>query len=57
MRMILDIIIGATVGGVLGFGHYKLVSCPTGACPLTRNPWITTIYGMALGALFASNSR
>ncbi len=57
MRMILTIIIGATAGGVLGFGYYKLVGCPTGACPLTRHPWITTIYGMALGALFASSFR
>ncbi|MCI0537477.1 MAG: DUF6132 family protein [Verrucomicrobiales bacterium] len=55
--MIVRILIGVVAGGVLGFGYYKLVGCPRGACPLTRNPWITTIYGMALGALFASSSR
>ena len=57
MRMILNITIGATVGGGLGLGYSKLVGCPTGACPLTRNPWITAIYGTALGALFASSFR
>jgi hypothetical protein len=55
--MTVKIIIGLVVGGALGFGWYKLVGCPTGACPLTRNPWITTIYGMALGALGAASFR
>ncbi len=57
MRMTMRITIGVAVGGALGYGYYKLVGCPTGACPLTRNPWITTLYGMALGALFASSFR
>lgn len=50
-------IIGAAVGAVLGLGYYKLVGCPTGACPLTRHPWITTIYGALLGVLIASSFR
>lgn len=53
--MILNIVIGAVVGGVLGLGYYQLVGCPTGACPLTRHPWVTTLYGVALGALVGSN--
>ena len=55
--MIVRIFIGVVVGGVLGFGYYKVVGCPTGTCPLTRNPWITTIYGALLGVLIASSSR
>ncbi len=55
--MIVRIFIGVVVGGALGFGYYKLVGCPTGACPLTRNPWMTTIYGALLGVLMASSSR
>ena len=51
MRMV----IGVLVGGGLGFGWYKLVGCSTGACPLTSNPFISTIYGSVVGALVASS--
>lgn len=53
--MIVRILIGAVAGAVLGFGWYKLVGCSTGACPLTSNPIISTLYGMIVGALLASS--
>lgn len=57
MRMLTRILIGGVAGGVLGFGWYKLVGCPGGGCPLTSNPWISTAYGMIVGAMIASSSR
>jgi len=57
MRMTMKIIIGAVIGAALGLGYYKLVGCPTGACPLTRNPWITTIYGAVMGIVIATSFR
>jgi hypothetical protein len=45
-------IIGLTVGAVGGFIYYKVVGCSTGACPITSNPWISTVWGAALGYLF-----
>ena len=53
--MILRIIIGVILGGGLGFGWYKLVGCSTGACPLTSNPVISTIFGAVFGALLATS--
>jgi len=53
--MVLRILIGALVGAVLGFGWYKLVGCSTGTCPLTGNPVVSTLYGMAVGALIAGS--
>ena len=55
--MILNIIIGAVAGGGLGFGYYKLIGCASGACPLTSNPWISTIYGGVLGVLVATSFK
>jgi hypothetical protein len=55
--MILRIIIGVVVGGGLGFAFYKLVGCSTGTCPLTSNPFTSTLYGGVIGALIASMSH
>lgn len=49
------ILIGATIGGGLGFGYYKLVGCSTGSCPLTSNPFMSTLYGLIVGILVASS--
>lgn len=53
--MMLRLILGAVIGGGLGFAYYKFVGCSTGACPLTSNPIISTIYGSVVGALLASS--
>ncbi len=50
---IIKIIIGIMVGGLFGFGLYKFIGCSTGACPITSNPWISTIYGAILGLVIA----
>ena len=55
--MLLRVAVGGVIGGALGFAYYKFVGCSTGACPLTSNPWISTVYGMVLGALAASSFR
>ena len=53
--MILRIVIGVVVGGGLGFAYYKFVGCSSGTCPLTSNPYISSLYGSVVGALIASN--
>ena len=53
--MILRILIGVVVGGSLGFGWYKLVGCSTGTCPLTSNPFTSTLFGMVMGVLIATS--
>ena len=56
-KMITRIIAGIVIGGVLGFGYYKVVGCATGTCPLTSNPWISTLFGMLVGGLIAGTFR
>ncbi len=53
--MTLRLIIGAIVGGGLGFAYYKFVGCSSGTCPLTSNPITSTIYGLVVGALVGSS--
>lgn len=55
--MILRIVIGALVGGAIGYGLYRVVGCSSGACPLTANPWISTGYGVLMGLLIAGAGR
>ena len=51
-KMIVSIIIGA----ILGYGYHRLVGCASGTCPITANPYISTLYGAVMGALIGSGS-
>lgn len=46
--------VSVALGGGAGFLYYKFVGCKTGACPLTGNPWISTLYGALIGWLMVS---
>jgi hypothetical protein len=46
-------IIGVVLGAAAGFLYYKFVGCSTGACPLTSNPVISTIYGAVVGIMLS----
>ena len=51
------LIVGIIVGAGLGYGYYRLIGCASGSCPLTSNPWVTTIYGAGLGLLFTLGGK
>ncbi len=44
-------LLGLLLGGVGGYSYYKFIGCASGTCPITSNPYISTIYGMIVGAL------
>ena len=54
--MMARLIIGAVGGGLMGFAMYRYVGCASGACPITSNPWISTIYGVIVGVLLSGAS-
>lgn len=50
----LKYLIGAVAGGLVGyFVLYKLIGCSGGRCPMTANPYISTIICIAIGLLIA----
>jgi high-affinity Fe2+/Pb2+ permease len=57
LPMIARLAIGVLVGGLMGYGVYRFVGCSSGACPMTSNPWVSTIFGMVIGGLLAGDVR
>lgn len=55
--MMVRLIIGIVIGGLLGYAMYRFIGCSSGACPITSDPWISTILGMVFGALVAKAQR
>jgi gas vesicle protein len=51
--MLLRILIGILIGAIIGFAYNRLIGCSSGACPLTSNYILSTIYGAIIGGLVA----
>lgn len=47
-------IIGVIAGAFIGYLYYRLIGCNTGACTITSNPYLSTIYGGVMGGLLGS---
>jgi outer membrane lipoprotein SlyB len=49
IRLLIGISVGAVLGGIMGY----FGKCTSGTCPLTATPWRGAIYGAVMGALIA----
>jgi len=47
----MKIILGVIIGAVIGFGVGYFGKCTSGTCPLTSNPYVSTVIGALLGAM------
>jgi hypothetical protein len=47
--------VGVVLGELLGWAYWHWVGCSSGSCPITSNPFNSTLYGAAMGGLFFSS--
>lgn len=50
-NFILKKIFPVFIGAGLGFSYYYFIGC-NGSCPISGNPYISTLYGAGLGLLW-----
>ncbi len=43
------------LGALGGFAYYTFIGCTTGTCPITSNPFSSTLYGGLLGFIVAAS--
>ena len=48
---------GVALGAIAGYAYYHFIGCTSGSCPITSNPWISTVYGAAMGGLLVPWKR
>ncbi len=41
----------AATGASAGFAYYYFIGCNSGTCPISGNPYISTLYGAVMGIL------
>ncbi len=56
-KIIIKMSLFAVGGAVLGYAYYYFIGCRTGSCPITGNPFISTLYGMLMGTVLGFDSR
>jgi hypothetical protein len=55
--MILRLLLFVLGGSAVGFAYQRFVGCRTGACVITSNPYVSTLYGAVMGYLVSGALR
>ena len=45
-------LLAIAAGAVLGYAYYHFIGCSSGTCPITSNPYVSTMFGAFLGYSF-----
>ena len=48
------LMVGAVVGGLVGFLYWKFIGCNSGTCKITSSPLNSSLYFAMMGALVFS---
>jgi hypothetical protein len=52
-RMILFVVLGAAGG----LAYQRFIGCRPGGCPITSNPYVSTLYGAIMGFVLSGGIR
>jgi hypothetical protein len=44
---------GLLIGAAGGYLYYHFIGCQSGTCSITSNPWLTVLWGVAIGYLIS----
>ncbi len=47
-------LVAIALGAVGGFLYQRFIGCRSGACAITSNPYISTVYGALMGYLVST---
>ena len=51
------ILLGIVSGAFLGLLYWNFIGCNGGSCPLTSNPYQSTLFGGLIGGIFANDNK
>ncbi len=57
VRRMLHLAVSIIGGGALGYAYYRFIGCASGTCPISSNPYISTIYGAVMGYLVSGGFK
>ncbi len=49
-RWVRTVLFGAA-GAIAGYAYYHFIGCASGTCPITGNPYASTLYGAFMGSV------
>lgn len=50
-------LLSIALGAVGGFVYQRFIGCRSGACAITANPYVSTLYGALVGFMMAGANR
>jgi len=50
-------ILFSVLGAAIGYAYYYFIGCASGACPISSNPYISTMYGAVLGFVMTVGAK
>ncbi len=53
----LPALIGIILGAIGGYFYYTEIGCASGSCGITSNPYLSVLWGAAIGYLFGDMFR